>query len=159
MHNNARTLIQILTEEFFSKSRVIMGANIGGIYGAQLFRSDDKPHYFRAFSVACAIIAFGVLCAVCRFVIGDVMLRRRMRQLHEAGGALSTSDEGRHGAPTRVATAFSSDGNAETTDGETDEIRKSDVIVREGGELCVVDSAGGAGGRSSEMQMKIGRRG
>lgn len=118
-----------------------MGANIGGIYGAQLFRSDDNPRYYRAFSVACAIIAFGVVCAVGRLVVGDAMSRRR-----QAKRALS-SDEGHHGAP-RVATGISTSSNdnaAETTDCETDEIRKSDVMVRDGGELRV-DSAGGGGG-------------
>lgn len=49
-----------------------MGANIGGIYGAQLFRADDSPRYRRGFGVASAIVAFGVICAVCRFVFGGV---------------------------------------------------------------------------------------
>ncbi|KAF1347342.1 MFS general substrate transporter [Lizonia empirigonia] len=31
---------------------VIMGANIAGIYGAQIFREDDRPRYRRAFAVA-----------------------------------------------------------------------------------------------------------
>lgn len=52
--------------------RVVMGANIGGIYGAQLFRADDSPRYRRGFGVASAIVAFGVICAVCRFVFGGV---------------------------------------------------------------------------------------
>jgi hypothetical protein len=58
-------------------NRVIMGANIGGIYGAQLFRADDRPRYRRGFSIGCAIIAFGVACASLRYIIGDVMRRRK----------------------------------------------------------------------------------
>jgi hypothetical protein len=53
-----------------------MGANIAGIYGAQIFREDDKPRYRRAFSVACAILAFGLALAILRYV-SDVYSRRR----------------------------------------------------------------------------------
>ena len=132
-----------------------MGANIGGIYGAQLFRQDDRPHYLRAFSVACAIVAFGVACAVGRYVVGDVVLRRRQRRESIEGGTGSSSggDVRVHGTP-RVAITASND-NAET-DGDTDEIRKIDVVVREGGELRVVDSA--ASGQASEMGMGTSKR-
>jgi hypothetical protein len=41
-----------------------MGANIAGIYGAQIFREDDKPRYRRAFSIACAVLAFGIALAI-----------------------------------------------------------------------------------------------
>jgi hypothetical protein len=167
--------------------RVIMGANIGGIYGAQLLRADDRPRYRRGFSIACAIVAFGVACAVFRYVVGgDVKARRKQLQQQQShlegdsdteGGRmrmrLSSEDvHGRgHGAAMmRVATADGDigngdgdGGNAEITDGDTDEtlvaitsshekakgdggtdeMRKSDVIVRErkDGELHVVDDA------------------
>jgi hypothetical protein len=127
-----------------------MGANIGGIYGAQLLRADDRPRYRRGFSIASAIIAFGVACAVFRYVVGgDVKARRRERQRRqqeqhlegesdtEGGrmrGRLSSEDvRGRgHGAAMmRVATADGIDGggdggdggdvNGEITDGDTDE--------------------------------------
>jgi hypothetical protein len=130
-----------------------MGANIGGIYGAQLFRADDRPKYHRGFSIGCAIVAFGVACAVFRYVVGgDVKSRRNQldhqrRQGHldeeEDGGAetrgrrrrLSSADvHGGHGAAMmRVATADGNgnggngncygDGDAEVTDGDTDETR------------------------------------
>jgi hypothetical protein len=53
-----------------------MGANIAGIYGAQIFREDDKPCYRRAFSIACAVLAFGIVLAVFRF-LDDFRCRRR----------------------------------------------------------------------------------
>lgn len=53
-----------------------MGANIAGIYGAQIFRQDDRPRYRRAFSVACAILAFGLGLAIVRY-INDIWNRRR----------------------------------------------------------------------------------
>lgn len=52
-----------------------MGANVAGIYGAQIFREDDKPRYRRGFSVNIAVLTVGLLLAVVRYV--DDMLRRR----------------------------------------------------------------------------------
>lgn len=116
-----------------------MGANIGGIYGAQLFRADDRPHYHRAFSIGCAIIAFGVACAVLRFVIGDIMPRRKQqRQQRNLGGEGDTgemrlSSNEVHGHPGHGAammrmptcdTSLDGNENAEMeTDGDTDETR------------------------------------
>ncbi|KAK3393916.1 major facilitator superfamily domain-containing protein [Podospora didyma] len=78
---------------------VIMGANIAGIYGAQIFRSDDSPFYRRGFSVAIAVLAAGVVLAIARYV-DDVVRRHRRRR---AAGALqpaeSASDEGVDKAP------------------------------------------------------------
>lgn len=54
---------------------VIMGANIAGIYGAQIFRADDKPKYRRGFSIACAVLAVGLALAVFRWL--DQKLRGR----------------------------------------------------------------------------------
>jgi hypothetical protein len=53
-----------------------MGANIAGIYGAQIFRQDDKPLYRRGFAVAIAVLAFGLVLAIIRWV-DDVLRRRR----------------------------------------------------------------------------------
>lgn len=53
-----------------------MGANIAGIYGAQIFRRDDRPLYRRAFSVACAVLALGIALAVFRY-LDDLRRRRR----------------------------------------------------------------------------------
>jgi len=58
-----------------------MGANIAGIYGAQIFREDDRPRYRRAFSVACAVLAFGIALAIFRF-LDD--FRRRSREARRA---------------------------------------------------------------------------
>jgi len=62
---------------------VIMGANIAGIYGAQIFRSDDSPRYRRAFSVACAVLAAGLAFAVMRYVDDVVRRKRRERRVIE----------------------------------------------------------------------------
>lgn len=56
-----------------------MGANIAGIYGAQIFRQDDRPRYRRAFSVNCAVLAFGLSLAIVRF-IDDIRSRRRSNE-------------------------------------------------------------------------------
>lgn len=52
-----------------------MGANIAGIYGAQIFRQDDRPRYRRGFSINIAVLTVGLCLAVVRFV--DDLLRRR----------------------------------------------------------------------------------
>lgn len=67
-----------------------MGANIAGIYGAQIFRQDDRPRYRRAFSVACAILAFGLGLAIVRY-INDIWNRRR-RARNESNTASSDND-------------------------------------------------------------------
>jgi len=54
---------------------VIMGANIAGIYGAQIFRSDDKPRYRRAFVIGIAVLGTGALLAVGRLI--DERIRGR----------------------------------------------------------------------------------
>lgn len=61
--------------------RVIMGANIAGIYGAQIFRSDDRPRYRRAFSVNCAILSVGLLLAIVRYIDDKLRRRRKIRRL------------------------------------------------------------------------------
>ncbi|KXT00535.1 hypothetical protein AC579_8832 [Pseudocercospora musae] len=55
-------------ERALAMALVIMGANIAGIWGAQLYRSDDKPRYRRAFSICIGVLALGVLVAVVRRV-------------------------------------------------------------------------------------------
>lgn len=54
-----------------------MNANIAGIYGAQIFRRDDRPLYRRGFSVAIAVLSVGLVLAVSRWA--DDMLRRRRK--------------------------------------------------------------------------------
>ena len=53
-----------------------MGANIAGIYGAQVFRADDRPRYRRAFTINLAILAFALLLAFGR-MLDDLRTRRR----------------------------------------------------------------------------------
>lgn len=77
-------------ERALAMALVIMGANIAGIYGAQIFRSDDKPKYRRAFSIACAVLAFGIVLAIIRY-LDD--LRRRRRQARRASISAVDSNE------------------------------------------------------------------
>ncbi|KAL3478257.1 major facilitator superfamily domain-containing protein [Aspergillus californicus] len=56
---------------------VIMNANIAGIYGAQIFRADDKPLYRRGFSVALSVLSVGLVLAITRFI--DTVLHRRRK--------------------------------------------------------------------------------
>lgn len=57
-----------------------MGANIAGIYGAQIFRSDDKPLYRRGFGIGIAVLAVGLLLAVVRYLDGWLRKRRAARK-------------------------------------------------------------------------------
>jgi len=59
-----------------------MGANIAGIYGAQIFRADDKPRYRRGFSIGLGVLAAGTSFAIIRYV--DDKLRRRRIAVSEA---------------------------------------------------------------------------
>lgn len=67
------------------------------------------------------------------------------------------SSEGVHGAALRVVVGFDGGGVGVDTvadEGGTEEAGESDVVVRESGELCVVDGAGVC--RSLEMETEIG---
>lgn len=57
-----------------------MGANIAGIYGAQIFRADDKPLYRRGFGIDIAVLIVGVVLAIVRFSDGWIQKRRGARQ-------------------------------------------------------------------------------
>lgn len=67
-----------------------MGANAAGIYGAQIFRSDDKPRYRRAFSIGIAVLAVGVTLAVIRYI--DDTLRRRRKAKEEKSTSSTDTD-------------------------------------------------------------------
>jgi hypothetical protein len=74
---------------------VIMGANIAGIYGAQIFRKDDAPKYHRGFSIAIAVLCVGLVLAIGRW-IDDVLTRRKKRnqvEVVESEGASSDNGE------------------------------------------------------------------
>ncbi len=73
-----------------------MGANIAGIYGAQIFRSDDRPKYRRGFSINIAIISVAICLAVVRFVDDLIRRRRKAQQLYRdevVSGDNSINDE------------------------------------------------------------------
>ena len=56
-----------------------MGANCAGIYGAQLFRQDDRPRYRRGFTVNICILALGLGLAVIRYIDDRVRKVRKRR--------------------------------------------------------------------------------
>ncbi|KAI5468154.1 alternative sulfate transporter [Mariannaea sp. PMI_226] len=66
-------------ERALAMAMVIMGANIAGIYGAQIFRSDDTPLYRRGFSIGIGVLTFGLTLATIRY-IDDRLRRRHIRQ-------------------------------------------------------------------------------
>jgi hypothetical protein len=53
-----------------------MGANMAGIYGAQLYRSDDEPRYRRAFAICIGALSLGTILAIVRKV-DEILTRRR----------------------------------------------------------------------------------
>ncbi|EWC48499.1 hypothetical protein DRE_07733 [Drechslerella stenobrocha 248] len=77
---------------------IIMGANIAGIYGAQIFRADDKPKYRRAFATGASILAVAILLSAVRYV--DDLIRRRRAERQEVIGG---SDDGGDGKAVPVA--------------------------------------------------------
>lgn len=52
-----------------------MGANTAGIYGAQIFREDDKPKYRRGFGINIGVLTLGLSMATARWI--DDLFRRR----------------------------------------------------------------------------------
>lgn len=57
-----------------------MGANIAGIYGAQIFREEDKPFYRRGFTINIAVLASGLALGITRYAYDVVRQRRNPRQ-------------------------------------------------------------------------------
>jgi hypothetical protein len=75
-----------------------MGANIAGIYGAQIFRSDDKPKYRRGFTINIVVLAVGLALAVLRFFDDKIWRRNKVAEIQdqlarERGDHDSNSDE------------------------------------------------------------------
>jgi hypothetical protein len=58
-----------------------MGGNIAGIYGAQIFRQDDRPLYIRGFSINIAILVVGLALAAIRFTDDFIRRRRNKSQI------------------------------------------------------------------------------
>lgn len=80
-----------------------MGANIAGIYGAQIFRSDDKPLYRRGFGIDIAVLAVGLALAVVRFSDGWIQKRRTAKQPQlaaaDSGSEHNSQDDEKGGIP------------------------------------------------------------
>jgi len=68
-----------------------MGANIAGIYGAQIFRSDDRPKYRRGFTTNCAILTTALILAITRLV--DDLIRKRKRKALGLSDANNNNNE------------------------------------------------------------------
>lgn len=60
-----------------------MFANIAGIAGAQIFRSDDRPKYRRGFSINIAILTVGLALAALRFIDDKIWRRERVAEIQE----------------------------------------------------------------------------
>lgn len=70
---------------------VIMGANIAGIYGAQIFRQEDRPKYRTGFSIGIGILAFAIVLSTVRYI--DDLFRKR-RNAQRAGSITNSSEDG-----------------------------------------------------------------
>ena len=69
-----------------------MGANIAGIYGAQIFRRDDRPLYKRGFATNIAILCVALVLASVR-QIDDVLRRRRNAKLDSASEQIENEEK------------------------------------------------------------------
>jgi hypothetical protein len=66
-----------------------------GIYGAQIFRSEDKPKYTTAFSIGIGVLALGVALAVVRYVDHLISRRRALKEEAAATDSDTGSENGR----------------------------------------------------------------
>ena len=69
-----------------------MGANIAGIYGAQIFRQEDRPKYRNGFAIAIGVLSAGLALAVFRYIDDKFLRRRRLRQNPELHGEDDSSE-------------------------------------------------------------------
>jgi hypothetical protein len=71
-----------------------MGANTAGIYGAQIFRADDRPKYRRGFSINIGVLSLALTLATVRFIDDRLRARRaRGRQNSVTESDSSSSEE------------------------------------------------------------------
>ncbi|KAI9883265.1 MAG: hypothetical protein M1823_004963 [Watsoniomyces obsoletus] len=75
-------------ERALAMAMVIMGANIAGIYGAQIFRQDDRPRYRRGFGINIAVLAVGLTMATLRY-LDDRRRRNRLARLSQSESSRS----------------------------------------------------------------------
>lgn len=59
-------------------ARLAMSANIGAIYGAQIFQSDDAPRYRRAFATNIGLIVASLSLSVGRYCWDKFRNSRKM---------------------------------------------------------------------------------
>lgn len=78
-----------------------MGANIAGIYGAQIFRADDKPLYRRGFSIGIGVLTFGTILAIVRY-IDDRIRRKRNAGLIDADASSGHQSDEKSDSKTAV---------------------------------------------------------
>ncbi|KAK8088139.1 MFS transporter [Apiospora hydei] len=69
-----------------------MGANIARIYGAQIFRKDDRPLYRGGFSVAIAVLCVGFVIALGRWIDDKRKQRKNKNQLEGASSSSRDSN-------------------------------------------------------------------
>lgn len=60
-----------------------MCANTAGIYGAQIYRADDRPLYRRAFNSSIAVLCVGLFLAITRY-IDSLRLKRKARRASQS---------------------------------------------------------------------------
>ncbi|KAF5018066.1 hypothetical protein F66182_9965 [Fusarium sp. NRRL 66182] len=70
-------------ERALAMAMVIMGANIAGIYGAQIFRSDDSPLYRRGFSINIGVLSLGLALAILRFFDDKIWRKGKVAEIQE----------------------------------------------------------------------------
>lgn len=93
-------LVQTTADSF--RTRVISGANIAGIYGAQIFRADDRPYYRRGFSINIAVLSVGLSLAIGRYIDDRIRRRRIARKLQvESGSEHNSQDQEQEISPAR----------------------------------------------------------
>ncbi|KAH7014908.1 alternative sulfate transporter [Ilyonectria destructans] len=88
-------------ERALAMAMVIMGANIAGIYGAQIFRADDKPLYRRGFSIGIGVLTFGTILAIVRY-IDDRIRRKRNAGLIDADASSGHQSDEKSDSKTAV---------------------------------------------------------
>lgn len=81
-------------ERALAMAMVIMAANTAGIYGAQIFRQDDKPKYRRGFSINLGVLSVGLSLAILRY-FDELIQKRRARRngLESPGGEQLSNNE------------------------------------------------------------------
>lgn len=77
-------------------ARVIMGANTAGIYGAQIFRNDDRPLYRRGFGINIGVLVVALTLATIRYIDDR---RNRRRAQDKLAFSEASSDNGEAGVP------------------------------------------------------------